>query len=116
MGETRDYATYLSVKKARVDRLNAAVGALVHAEAFAAAHGLAPIMHEFNLVKGAKIKAKAWVSGHASGYNALALSFDSQRATRAGRRHLHPRLGQGRHHKHLLRKLRGEHRRHRRLR
>ena len=37
MGETRDYATYLSLKRARVDRLNAAVGALVHAEAFAAA-------------------------------------------------------------------------------
>jgi len=41
------HRNWLSFPKHRVSRLNSAVGALVHAEAFAAAHGLEPIMLEF---------------------------------------------------------------------
>eukprot|EP00618_Florenciella_parvula_P032111 CAMPEP_0119496490 /NCGR_PEP_ID=MMETSP1344-20130328/19812_1 /TAXON_ID=236787 /ORGANISM="Florenciella parvula, Strain CCMP2471" /LENGTH=366 /DNA_ID=CAMNT_0007532191 /DNA_START=184 /DNA_END=1280 /DNA_ORIENTATION=+ len=47
LNETRDYSRYFDIEKDRVARLESALGALVHAEAFVASFELAPIMHEF---------------------------------------------------------------------
>ena len=47
MRETLDYHNYLSIARDRVARLESAIGALIHAEAFVASHGLQPIMTDF---------------------------------------------------------------------
>mmetsp|Transcript_47887 Transcript_47887/g.133363 ORF Transcript_47887/g.133363 Transcript_47887/m.133363 type:complete len:408 (+) Transcript_47887:956-2179(+) len=47
LNEKRDYSKYLDFAKHRVARLESALGALIHAEAFVASYELEPIMHDF---------------------------------------------------------------------